>query len=140
MWRKAAVLTSYFGTQSPVNYVWLCRGSMEVWIGQERRKQQRQGQERQGQERRRAERRRPRLLPTTTGLPARRAVAALRKQHIDPAPLLQRAGLSEQDMNNQENRISSSAQAKLLEFAAEALHDPALGFHLATEVDPREVG
>jgi len=118
---------------------------MEVWIGQERRKrerrkQQRQGQERQGQERRRAERRRPRLLPTTTGLPARRAVAALRKQHIDPAPLLQRAGLSEQDMNNQENRISSSAQAKLLEFAAEALHDPALGFHLATEVDPRELG
>jgi AraC-like DNA-binding protein len=123
---------------------------MEVWIGQERRKRERrkqqrqgqewQGQERQGQERRRAERRRPRLLPTTTGFPARRAVAALRKQHIDPVPLLQRAGLSEQDVNSQENRISSAAQAKLLEFAAEALHDPALGFHLATEVDPRELG
>ena len=118
---------------------------MEVWIGQERRKRERRKQERQGQEwqrqeRRRAERRRPRLLPTTTGLPARRAVAALRKQHIDPAPLLQRAGLSEQDTNYQENRISSAAQAKLLEFAAEALHDPELGFHLATEVDPRELG
>ena len=115
-----------------------------MWIGQERRKrerrkQARQGQEWQGQERRQAERRRPRQLPTTTGFPARRAVAALRKQNIDPASLLQRADLSEQDLN-QENRISSVAQAKLLEFAAEALHDPSLGFHLATEVDPRELG
>src|SRR5208282_4435973 len=118
---------------------------MEVWIGQERRKQERrkqerQGQEWQGQERRQAERRRRRLLPTTTGFPARRAVAALRKHDIDPAPLLQRVGLSEQDLNNQENRISSDAQARLLEFAADALHDPSLGFHLATEVDPRELG
>jgi len=116
-----------------------------VWIGQERRKrerrkQERQGQEWQGQERRQAERRRRRLLPTTTGFPARRAVAALRKHDIDPAPLLQRVGLSEQDLNNQENRISSDAQARLLEFAADALHDPSLGFHLATEVDPRELG
>ena len=54
--------------------------------------------------------------------------------------MLQRAGLSEQDLDNPENRISSAAQARLLEFAAEALHDPALGFHLATEVNPRELG
>jgi AraC-like DNA-binding protein len=118
---------------------------MEVWIGQERRKrerrkQERQGQELQGQERRQAERRRRRLLLTTTGFPARRAVAALRKHDIDPAPLLQRVGLSEQDLSNQENRISAAAQAKLLEFAAEALHDPALGFHLGAEVNPRELG
>ena len=118
---------------------------MEVWIGQERRKrerrkQERQGQEWQGQERRQAERRRRRLLPTTTGFPARRAVAALRNHDIDPAPLLQRVGLSEQDLDNQENRISSAAQARLLEFAADALHDPSLGFHLATEADPRELG
>ncbi len=118
---------------------------MEVWIGQERRKrerrkQERQGQEWQGQERRQAERRCRRLLPTTTGFPARRAVAALRNHDIDPAPLLQRVGLSEQDLDNQENRISSAAQARLLEFAADALHDPSLGFHLATEADPRELG
>ncbi len=118
---------------------------MEVWIGQERRKrerrkQERQGQEWPGQERRQAERRRRLLLPTTTGFPARRAVAALRNHDIDPAPLLQRVGLSEQDLDNQENRISSAAQARLLEFAADALHDPSLGFHLATEADPRELG
>ena len=79
-------------------------------------------------------------LPTTTGFPARRAVAALRNHDIDPAPLLQRVGLSEQDLNKPDNRISAAAQARLLEFAAEALHDPALGLHIATEVNPRELG
>jgi AraC-like DNA-binding protein len=108
----------------------------EGWQGEDRRGQQRRGQERRGEDRRG----RPRLLPTTTGFPARRALAALRKHDIDPVPILQRAGLSAQELNDQENRISSAAQAKLLEFAAEALHDPALGFHLAGEVDPRELG
>jgi hypothetical protein len=109
-------------------------------IGQRWRGQERRVQERRVQERRQAARRPPRLLPTTTGFPARRAVAALRNHDIDPTPLLKRAGLSEQDLNNQENRISSAAQAALLEFAAEALHDPAFGFHIATEVYPRELG
>jgi AraC-like DNA-binding protein len=116
-------------------------GTGQGWRGQDRRAQQRRGQERRAQERRGQDRRRrPRLLPTTTGFPARRALAALRKHGIDPAPLLQRAGLSEQDLNDKDSRISSAAQARLLEFAAEALHDPALGFHLAAEVDPRELG
>ena len=82
----------------------------------------------------------PRPLPTTTGFPARRVVAALRNRDIDPAPLLQRVGLTEQDLNKPEGRVSSAAQARLLELAAEALHDRALGFHLATEVNPRELG
>jgi AraC-like DNA-binding protein len=113
----------------------------EGWRGQDRRGPQRRGQQRRVEERRGQDRRRrPRLLPTAIGFPARRALAALRKNDIDPAPLLRRAGLSEQELNDQENRISSAGQATLLEFAAEALHDPALGFHLATEVDPRELG
>ena len=82
----------------------------------------------------------PQLLPTTTGFAARLVVAALRKHNIDPAPLLQHVGLSEEDLNNDQNRISAAAQGRLLELAAEALHDPALGFHLATTVNPREVG
>lgn len=108
--------------------------------GPERRVQDRRRQDRRVQDRRQGGRRSPRLPPTTSGFPARQAVAALRKRDIDPAPLLQRAGLSEQDLIDQENRISSAAQAKLLEFAAETLHDPALGFHLAMEVNPRELG
>jgi AraC-like DNA-binding protein len=82
----------------------------------------------------------PRRLPTTTGFAARLAVAALRKRDIDPAPLLLDVGLSEQDLNNHEHRISAAAQGRLLELAAVALHDPGLGFHLATEVNPREAG
>ncbi len=82
----------------------------------------------------------PCRLPTTTGFSARRAVAALRNHGIDPAPLLQRVGLSERDLNKPENRISAAAQAGFLEYAAEALHDQAFGFHLATEANPRELG
>jgi AraC-like DNA-binding protein len=79
-------------------------------------------------------------LPTATGFAARRAVVALRNHDIDPAPLLERLGLSEQDVNTDQIRVSAAAQARFLESAAEALHDPALGFHLATEANPREVG
>jgi AraC-like DNA-binding protein len=79
-------------------------------------------------------------LPTATGFAARRAVAALRKRNIDPAPLLERFGLSEEAVNTDQIRVSAAAQARFLEAVAEALHDPALGFHLATEVNPRGVG
>jgi AraC-like DNA-binding protein len=79
-------------------------------------------------------------LPTATGFAARRAVVALRNHNIDPTPLLERFGLSEQDVNEDQIRVSAAAQARFLEAVAETLHDPALGFHLATEVNPRAVG
>lgn len=82
----------------------------------------------------------PRLLTTATGFAARQAVAALRRHDIDPAPLLERLGLSEEGVNTDQNRISAAAQARLLESAAEALHDSALGLHLAVEANPRGVG
>ena len=81
-----------------------------------------------------------RLLPMATGFAARRTIAALRKRDIDPSPLLRQAGLAGQDLSKTQERISAVAQAKLLELAAEALRDPALGFHLAAEADPREAG
>ena len=81
-----------------------------------------------------------RLLPTATGFAARRAVVALRSRGIDPAPLLARFGLSEQDVNTDVIRVSAAAQAKFLEEAAEALHDPALGFHVGAETNPRGAG
>ena len=79
-------------------------------------------------------------LPTATGFAAGHAVAVLRARDIDPAPLLERLGLSEQDFNKGQIRVSADAQARLLEAAAEALHDPALGLHLAKGVNPREMG
>ena len=79
-------------------------------------------------------------LPTATGFAAEHAVALLRTHHIDLVPLLERVGLSELDLKEGHDRISADAQARLLEAAAEALHDPALGLHLAEGVNPREMG
>jgi AraC-like DNA-binding protein len=79
-------------------------------------------------------------LPTATGFAARRAVVALRNRNIDPTPLLERLHLTEPAVNTDEIRVSAAAQARFLESAAEALQDPALGLHLAMELNPREVG
>jgi AraC-like DNA-binding protein len=75
--------------------------------------------------------------PTATGFAARQAIAAVRKRNIAVEPLLQRAGLSERDVESQ-RRISAIAQSKLLEYAAEALGDSAFGLHLAQQTNPRE--
>jgi hypothetical protein len=80
------------------------------------------------------------VLPTVTGFAARRAIAALRRRNVPVAPLLQGAGLSERDIDNRQNRISALAQGKILECAAHALADSALGLHLAKETSPREAG
>jgi hypothetical protein len=53
---------------------------------------------------------------------------------------LRRAGLSELDISNHGTRISAVAQARLLEFAAEALADSAIGLHLAQQANLREAG
>jgi hypothetical protein len=80
------------------------------------------------------------VLPTATGFAARQAIAALRKQDIPTASLLRRVGLSEHDFDNRQHRISAAAQGKLLEYAAEAMDDSALGLHLAQQSNPREAG
>jgi AraC-like DNA-binding protein len=79
-------------------------------------------------------------LPTATGFAARGAIAALRARNVAIAPLLQRVGLSEADLENRQHRIPATAQAKLLEYAAEALEDSAFGLHLAEQANPREAG
>jgi AraC-like DNA-binding protein len=56
------------------------------------------------------------------------------------AALLKSAGLSERDVDNRQRRISALAQGKLLEAAADALADSALGLHLAKQTNPREAG
>jgi AraC-like DNA-binding protein len=80
------------------------------------------------------------LLPSATGFAARQAIAVLRKRNLPIAPLLTRAGISEDDIANSQGRISALAQGKLLEYAAEALGDNEFGLHLAEQVNPREAG
>jgi AraC-like DNA-binding protein len=81
-----------------------------------------------------------RALPTATGFAAAQATAALKMRKIDPAPLLRRAGLKKPDPEDQPQRVCAAAQSRLLEYAAEALDDSALGLHLAEQADPRDAG
>ena len=80
------------------------------------------------------------ILPSATGFAARQAIAILRKHNVPIAPLLNRAGVSEGDIDNRHRRISALAQGKLLEYAGEALGDHVFGLHLAQQTNPREVG
>jgi Arabinose-binding domain of AraC transcription regulator, N-term len=81
-----------------------------------------------------------RILPSATGFAARQAIAVLRKHNVPIAPLLNRAGISEGDVDNRQRRISALAEGKLLEEAAEALGDNEFGLHLAEQANPREEG
>jgi AraC-like DNA-binding protein len=81
-----------------------------------------------------------RVLPTATGFAAKGVIILLGKHKVDAEPLLHRAGLSAADLGDRQHRISAAAQSKLLEFAAEALRDSALGLHLAEQTNPREAG
>jgi hypothetical protein len=81
-----------------------------------------------------------RPLPTVTGIAARLAITALKTRNVAIAPLLQRAGLSAEDFDVGQQRISAASQGKFLEYAAEALDDSAFGLHLAKEANPRQTG
>ncbi len=81
-----------------------------------------------------------RALPTATGFAAAQAIAALTARKIDPAPLLRRAGLKKPGPEDKPQRVSAAAQSRLLEYAADALDDSALGLHLAEQADPRDAG
>ncbi len=77
---------------------------------------------------------------TVSGCVVRRVLAVLQQRKIDAAPLLRRAGLSDCDPYDRQQRMSALGQARLVEYAAEAIADTAFGLHLAQEMDPREAG
>jgi len=79
-------------------------------------------------------------LPTATGQLARLAYARARKAKIELAPLLKGAGLTDQQVEDQDFRIAVRSQIKFLDAVANALQDPLLGFHLAQSADLRELG
>jgi hypothetical protein len=81
-----------------------------------------------------------RMFPTATGFAVKNAIVALQRGNIAVGPLLQRAGISEGDLDNPQRRLSVAAQAEFLERAARALGDTAFGLHLAEAANPRQVG
>jgi hypothetical protein len=58
------------------------------------------------------------VLPSATGFAARQAIAILRRRDVPIASLLNRAGVSESDIDDTQRRIGAMAQGKLLEAIA----------------------
>ena len=80
-------------------------------------------------------------LPTATGFAAETGGRRASKLTISTRrPCWSVSVCPNRLFNTDQIRVSAAAQARLLESAAEALHDPALGLHLAEEVNPREMG
>lgn len=71
---------------------------------------------------------------------ARLVVRRLKDGHVDPAPLLKSAGLSQEMIASPGTRIPARSQIAFLSVAAEALHDDLLGFHIGRDGELRELG
>src|SRR5262245_48335818 len=79
-------------------------------------------------------------IPMAGGGLSRLAIARLKSAGVQVAPLLRRAGLTPEVIADPEERLSVRSQVALLDEAAIALRDDCLGFTLARDFDPREIG
>src|SRR5215831_10162998 len=79
-------------------------------------------------------------IPMAGGGLARLAIARLQSASVSVAPLLKRVGLPPEVIADPEERLSVRSQVALLDEAAIALKDDRLGFTLARDFDPREIG
>ena len=79
-------------------------------------------------------------LPTAQGGLSRIAIARLESAGVPVVPLLRRVGLTPEVIADPEERLSVQSQITLLDEAAIALKDDCLGFTLARDFDPRELG
>jgi AraC-like DNA-binding protein len=78
-------------------------------------------------------------LPSSTGGIARLACHRLTAAGLDTKPLLKKAGLTGEQID-QRARLPVGAQIEFLNLAADALNDSLLGFHLAHIPDFRQMG
>ena len=79
-------------------------------------------------------------IPMAQGGLSRLAIAHLKSAGVPVAPLLRRAGLTPELIDDPEVRLSVRSQITLLDEAAIALKDDCIGFTLARDHDPREIG
>ena len=79
-------------------------------------------------------------IPMAGGGLSRLAIARLKSAGVPVAPLLRRVGLTPEVIAEPEERLSVRSQVALLDEAAIALKDDCLGFTLARDFDPREIG
>src|SRR5215470_730178 len=74
------------------------------------------------------------------GTLARLASARARAAGIDVAQLMAKAGLTRQQIEEEDFELSAEEQIRFVELVADALQDDLLGFHLACDLDLRELG
>jgi AraC-like DNA-binding protein len=79
-------------------------------------------------------------IPMAGGGLSRLAIARLKSAGVPVGPLLKRVGLTPKMIADPEERLSVQSQIRLLDEAAIALKDDCLGFTLARDFDPREIG
>jgi len=79
-------------------------------------------------------------LPGAQGILTRLAADRVRRAGIKLEPLLSRVGLTVDQINDPEHRISVRKQIAFLEIAAEELNDDFLGLTLVSEADCRDLG
>src|SRR5262249_39757799 len=79
-------------------------------------------------------------IPMAQGGLSRLAIARLESAGVPVVPLLRRVGLTPEVIADPEQRLSVRSQIALLDEAATALKDDCLGFTLARDFDPREIG
>jgi AraC-like DNA-binding protein len=79
-------------------------------------------------------------IPMAGGGLSRLAIARAESAGVPVAPFLKRVGLTPEVIADPEERLSVRSQVALLDEAAVALKDDGLGFTLAREFDPRELG
>jgi len=74
------------------------------------------------------------------GTLARLASARAGAAGIDAAPLMAKAGVTRQQVEEEEFELSAEDQIRFVGLVADALQDDLLGFHLACDLDLRELG
>jgi len=79
-------------------------------------------------------------IPMAEGRLTRLVVARLRSAGVPVAPLLGRVGLTPELIADPGERLSVRSQIAFLDEAAIALKDDCLGFTMARDQDPREIG
>jgi hypothetical protein len=79
-------------------------------------------------------------LPTTIGMSTRLAYERAQAAGIELQPLLHKAGLTKQQVEDVDARLSVPSQIEFLNVAATALQDKCLGFHLGQGAELRRFG
>jgi AraC-like DNA-binding protein len=82
----------------------------------------------------------PAAHPTANGTITRLAYAKAKAVGLDLAPIVKKAGLTALEIETPNTRLKVHDQIRFLDLVANALHDDFLGFHLASQVDLREMG